>query len=270
MNKDGETYEIDIMRLVGAVLKRWWLLLLTAIIGAVAMFGYTRYFVTPMYSAQALMYVNNNNLSVAGQSIKVSSSDLNTASRLVDTYIVILKTRLTLEEIIDRTGVSYSYEALKGMISAASVNNTEVFSVTVTSADPNEARILANAITQVLPDKVSDVIDGCSVRTVDLAVTPRGPVSPNTNRNVTIGFVIGLAFGIAVAILLEFLNDDIQSEEWLAATFGEDIPLLAVVPDGNYAGHSYYRYGKYGKYKNYYTSAGTTENPVDPSALKKG
>ena len=71
------------------------------------------------------MYVNNSNLSVGSTSI--SLTDLNAAQSLVDTYIVILKSRPTLEDVIEKANVSYTYEQLESMISASSVDGTEGF-----------------------------------------------------------------------------------------------------------------------------------------------
>ena len=63
-----------------------------------------------------MMYVNNSSISVG--STQVNLNDLTAAQSLVNTYIVILNTRGTLEEVIDQAGLSYDYETLSGMISA--------------------------------------------------------------------------------------------------------------------------------------------------------
>jgi capsular polysaccharide biosynthesis protein len=48
--------------------------------------------------------------------------------------------------VIDYAGVSRSYGQVRGMLSAAAVNETEIFRVTVTSPDPQEAERIANSI----------------------------------------------------------------------------------------------------------------------------
>ena len=53
-----------------------------------------------MYTASALMYVNNNSLSVGSTKVSLSYSDLTAAKSLVDTYVVILNARTTLNEVI--------------------------------------------------------------------------------------------------------------------------------------------------------------------------
>ena len=74
------------------------------------------------------------------------------------------------------TGGTLEEQKLKGMIQTESVNETEVFSITVTCDDPHEAEHIANTIARVLPDKISNVVEGSSVRVVDYAVVPSGKV----------------------------------------------------------------------------------------------
>lgn len=50
-----------------------------------------------------MMYVNNSSISVG--STQVNLSDLTAAQSLVETYMVILKTRGTLEEVIKEAPV---------------------------------------------------------------------------------------------------------------------------------------------------------------------
>ncbi|MCD8326350.1 MAG: hypothetical protein LUC90_06610 [Lachnospiraceae bacterium] len=76
--------------------------------------------------------MNNSALSTSGIKSALSSADLTASQGLVDTYIVILKSRTTLEAVIEESGVDYTYSELYDMIDASSVNSTEVFRITVT------------------------------------------------------------------------------------------------------------------------------------------
>ena len=66
------------------------------------------------------------------------------ARNLVDTYIIILNSRKTLNKVNNEAGLDYDYEDLESMISADAVNHTELFSIAVTSEDPEEAALIAN------------------------------------------------------------------------------------------------------------------------------
>lgn len=55
---------------------------------------------------------------------------------LVNSYIVISRTRETLNDIIEYAGVDVSYGQLRSMISDASINSMEMFQMVITSDDP--------------------------------------------------------------------------------------------------------------------------------------
>ena len=159
-NNNGEI-EIDLQRLLTALLNRAWLIGLVAVVCAVAVFIGTHLFVTPLYKASAMFYVNNSSIDVGDVSISgITTGDISASKNLVNSYIVILKTRETLNEVIDYADVKLSYGQLRGMISAASVNSTEIFQVVVTSDDPVEAKVVADAIKQMAampPEKLAEM-----------------------------------------------------------------------------------------------------------------
>ena len=69
------------------------------------------------------------------------------------------------------------------------MNSTEVFSIEVTSADPQEAEKIANTIAELLPDRIAEIVDGSSVRIVDYAIVPSHKSSPSLSRYTMLGMV---------------------------------------------------------------------------------
>lgn len=228
--KDTEYIQIDLLKILEACIHRLWVILLAMILCGSLMFSFAAFYITPMYQANVLMYVNNSSISVGATSISISSSQISAAKSLVDTYLVILKARMTLDEVIRVGGLTYSYEDLCEMISAESANDTEVFSVAVTCSDPYEAEHIANTIAQVLPDKIASVVEGSSVRIVDYAVIPDKKVSPNVTMFTIVGLLAGFCISVMMIAVRTTMDDRICSEEYLLENF-RDIPLLAVVPD---------------------------------------
>jgi len=130
------------------------------------------------------------------------------------------------------------------MISAGAVNSTEIFQVAVTSEDPDEAKKISDAVSYILPKRITNIIEGTSAKVVDSAVRPSTPSYPNYAQNTLIGFLDGLA------VLLELMNITIHSEEDVGRSCSH--PVLAAVPDmeshgkGGYYKGGYYRRGYYG------------------------
>lgn len=237
-----EDIEIDLIALFKALFKKAWIIIIVTILGGLISLSYTSFLVTPMYTASTMLYVNNSSISVGSTKLNISSTDLSAAQSLVGTYIVILESRSTLEEIIEEAGVDYTYEQLKGMISSSAVNDTEIFTVDVTGPDPREAKIIANTIAKVLPKQIASVVDGSSVRIVDYAVVPAQKSSPSLTKNTMMGMLIGFILSCGIIIMIELFGTIIKDEEYLAQAY--DIPILAVIPNLKASGKSddYYAY----------------------------
>lgn len=239
MDKNQDEVEIDLLHLAQVLWHHVIPIILVGAIFGTAVLAFTKMFVKPTYDSEVYLYVNSNDLSVGGT--KVSLSDLSAAKSLVDTYIVILNTRTTLNEVIERAGVDYTYEELKKMISAKSVNGTEIFSVDVNSTNPQEAALLANTIAEVLPYKIAEIVDGSSVRIVDYAVVAPKRSTPSYSRNTMIGILLGLMLMSAIYIIRDLMDEQIHDTDYLTKTYG-DIPVLAVIPDLTAKSASHYSY----------------------------
>lgn len=229
MNNTNDELEIDLLRLIQALWRKAWLIILVTAIFGISTLAGTALLVKPTYKAEALMYVNSSNISVGSTKVSISQAELSAAQTLVDTYIVIMNTRTTLEEVIEQSGVNYTYEELKEMIQAAAVNSTEVFSIAVTSTSPREAELLANTIAKILPEKISSIVEGSSARIVDYAVVPSEKAGPSLVKNAAIGAVLGFILICGIIVVLELMDEQIHDSDYLLQTY--DIPVLAVIPD---------------------------------------
>ena len=239
--------EIDLGRVLRAVMDRAWIVILVTVLCAVLFFGATFFLVTPQYEASAKFYVNNSSFSMGDASLSISSGDLTTSRKLVDSYIVILNTRETLNDVIDYAGVNRSYGEIRGMISAGSVNETEIFKVSVTSPDPKEAEKIANAIAYILPKRIGTIIDGTSAKVVEAAVVPGSANSPGYVKKTFIGFFLGFAMSVGVIVLREIFDITIRTEEDVTQSCPH--PILTSVPDMAAP-------GKGSAYNSYYSRSG--------------
>lgn len=238
-----EEVEIDVQRLFRVIWQKLWLVVLVSILGAVVAFAGTFFLITPEYQASAKFYVNNSSLTVGNASVSLSSGDLVTSRNLVDSYIVILNTRESLNDVIDYAGVDRSYTEVKNMLSSEAVNATEIFQVTVTSTDPQEAEAIANAIAYILPKRISSIIEGTSAKVVEAAVVPSVPSSPSYTNNTMIGFLLGFVLVVVFIVLRELYDVTIHTMEEVAQICKN--PVLAAIPDmvSNGKGSAYYGYG---------------------------
>lgn len=226
--EQNQTLEVDLQRLAGALWQKKAVIVLTAVLCAAVMGLGTWFFVTPLYESSAMFYVNNY-ATISDTAGTITSSDITASKDLVDSYIVILNTQSSLDEIIRYAGVSRSAGELEDMMEASAVNSTEIFRVTVTSPDPQEALNIARAITQVLPQRITSILDGTSAKVVDDPRLAVKPSSPSYVLSVLAGFAMGLALSLVVVILRQVFDVTIRSEEDVTQVCS--LPILSAVPD---------------------------------------
>ncbi len=237
-NKDY--YVVDIMHIVKAVWRKIWLVILVGVIIAAMGFAYATFLITPTYSSSIMLYVNNSSFSAGDLGFSISTSQLNAAQSLAKTYTVILKNRTTLQRLIDETGVEYSWGQVNRMINATSVNDTEVMRVTVTCEDPYKAEKIANGIAKVLPQRISEIIEGASMEVVDSAVANPRKVAPSVTRYAVYGFLLGTILATLGISLAAFMDNTIHDEEYITNVY--DYPILAKVPNLMDSGTKKYDY----------------------------
>lgn len=240
--KKRDYYTIDLMHILTTVWKKVWVLIICGILGAVIGFSYASFIIAPTYSSAILLYVNNSSISVGGASFSISSSEITAAQSLVKTYIEMLTNRTTLEAVIEKSGVDYTFEELNGMITAQSVNGTEVFRVTVTSENPYDSAKIANCIAEVLPKRISEIIEGSSMKVVDSAVVNLNKVAPSITKYTAMGGMFGLMLSFIVIVIMAVADDTIHDEEYILNNY--DYPILAKVPDlyvSDSKGYTYYK-----------------------------
>lgn len=241
----AEGEKIDLIRLIQALMKRIWMVVLAGIIGGVVSYGWTEHSTVPMYQASAMFYANNA-ISVGGTSTEFASKiSLGTAKDLIESYVVILNTRETLNDVIDYAGLNYSYGQLKGMLSASSVSGTEIFQITVTSTSPEEAEVIANAIVEIWPKRISTIIEGTSIKVVERAIVPTYAIGVNTASSALKGAVVAAVLVAGLIVLIQLMDVTIRS-----VTDIEQIcqyPILTMIPNmgvSSGGGHYYNTKGK--------------------------
>lgn len=82
-----------------------------------------------------------------------------------------------------------------------------------------------------------------NVRVVDRALVPGGPFRPSLKSDLSSGLMAGLALGIGLVFLLDYMDRTLKSPEEVERFLG--LPNLAVIPDVSTSGTTYGR-GAYG------------------------
>ncbi len=227
--KNKEYYSIDVKHILKYLWQRAWVIVLCGLLLAAIGFSVASFVIQPKYSSSIMLYVNNSSVSIGNTSFSISSSEITAAQSLVKTYTEILMNRTTLNKVIEKADVDYSYEEIYDMITAGAANETEILQITVTCGDPYEAAKIVNCIAEVLPVRIAEIIEGSSMEVVDSGVVNEQKVSPSITKYTAIGLIIGVVISILILAILAIMDDTIHDEEYVLQNY--EYPILAKIPD---------------------------------------
>ena len=220
------TFDVDLKRLFFEVLKRIWLILLVGIICGVSVFVYAKFFITPQYKATATIYIQNY---TGDNDKKIYSSDLSASQNLVTTYQGLFTSDNVLNRVKEKLGDNYSVDAIRAAFTAEAIEDTPILKISISDHDPEQAAKIVNEIAKVAPDAIMNLVEGSSVKVVDLSRVPTEISYPSYKKLALIGCVIGAGLTLAIIVLLVLFNSYIEGEEDITKLF--DAPVIGKIPD---------------------------------------
>ena len=230
---------VDLMRLVRAVWKKVWLVVLAVGVFGVAAYLYSSLLITPTYRSSFTAYVNNRQNTENINS--TNTSDLNASIGLTYVYKQIISSRSVLMDAAESCGIQMPYSSLAGKVSTSISDKAAIITVYVEDTDPERAALLATAIAEVAPDHVARVVEGSSMRIIDAPVQPTRKYAPSNSRNAIVGAIIGMLLALVGIVVMELIDDKVRSGEDLESRY--QIPVIGTIPDMLQAEKSRDKYG---------------------------
>lgn len=217
-----------------------------AVLGAVAFFSLSRFLITPLYEASVTLYVNNSSQE---NTSSITQSDLYASTQLVDTYAAIILSDAILESVIDDVGLDTTIDELARILEIKSVNDTEVFKVSIRHPSPETAAKIVDSIAQIAPEQIASIVRGSSVTIINYARVPSHIAFPDYTGMALIGFAAGMCLVSGYLLIREMFDTRVRT----ASDFSRwTYPLIASVPDfldKNQADYGYYREKKKTQWK---------------------
>ena len=221
---------MTLIQLFRIVMKRLGIILVFALIGASVTGVVSWFFMEDVYQASATIIVSNKQ--PGGNAERLTYSDYTLNIQLVNSYRILCKTDRVLNQVIDQLGLNMTTSQLAGKITVTSEDDTEIIRLAVKDTDPSTAQQIANTLATVFESEVVVIMKMDNVQIIDLATLPAAPVEPNRMNNVLLGLFSGVALGIGFAVLLEYLDRSIKTEEQIFDLLG--VPVLGSVPHVDY------------------------------------
>jgi len=220
-NKEFEE-EIDLVWLLYALLRKWWLILAVGVVCACGMAGYTYFKIEPTYTSTSTMLV------LTKETTLTSLTDLQLGSQLTKDYTVLITSRRVLDPVIEQLDLKMNYKQLKGRIAIENPEDTRILKISVTLNDPDLAKEVVDTLAAESSKFIGDMMEVTPPKVIEDGEASGTKTGPNVSKNAIIGFLVGALLVCVVIVVLELMNDSIQTEDDIERYLG--IPTLAVVP----------------------------------------
>lgn len=235
----------NVRKILAALLRKWKIIVIFAVIGALVGYFYTANFVTLTYSSSVeflafsvdskddLQDAQTSGSSSADNSRISNTSKMNYAMKMLDTYIEIFNTNdfdsKVVSELNERINASYTASTIKNALTIAGVEDTAMFKVTVTTASADLSYEIAHQLETTIPEVMAETNNGLvSAEVKDKPIKASAAGSLGYAKKCAIGAVIGIVIAAAYIILRNLLDVRIRSSEELIEKY--NIPVLGSIP----------------------------------------
>lgn len=217
--------EIDIVDLWKAIRQRLVLIIILAGV-AVLITGIVNFYIlTPKYEAVTKVIVIKQS---SDQTIEYD--DLLTGEKLLKTYSEIVKSNRVAEDVISSLKLNISPKQLMNQLKVQGSSESLIVSIIIVDEDPAKAVAISNAFSKHSLNEWKAIMKMDNIHILDEAKldTRPSPVWPKPFLYMTMSFVITIMVGIVLAILLEFIDKTLKTEEQIEQMLR--LPVLGVIP----------------------------------------
>ena len=226
--------EIDLIDLLQTFWKKIFWIILAVVFDAFIGLIYTRFIVVPKYSSNVTLILAkaSNNVTTSSTLLDseeaITQSDITLNQKLISTYAEIMKSRRVCDEIKANLNLEMNYDVLKEAISVASVKDTDVIKVTVTTKDANLSQKIVTELVNSFTNEVDRIYNIQNVRILDVAQVDTEPVNISYPKNIVIFALVAGVLVCGIIFLQYYFDNSIKSSDTVTKVSG--LPVLATIP----------------------------------------
>lgn len=221
-NYQNDEIEIDLRELFFELLMHWKMIVLsTALVGAIALV-ISMFLITPLYESTSELYVLSKSTSIT------SLADIQMGSNLTNDYMVVVKGRPVVEQVISNLELDETYKTLSERITLNNPSDSRILQIIVKDPDAQRAKKIADEMAEVSSAFISEKMDQDPPTIIQYGYADGKPVSPSIAKNTVIGLLVGAVLAMAIVIISYLLNDTITSADDVERKLG--LNLLGALP----------------------------------------
>lgn len=185
-----------------ALIKYFWVLVITMLIGGAIGRSLTPAGPPPEYKTNALVLLEREEKLGEG----ISSQD--DVVRFITTAQTLVKTPVILEKVQAKMGTTEDVRSLYGRLDVQIENNSMIIRIDGIDTDANRVTQLVNTTAQVFCEEVGNYLNVKSAVIVSSAVAGHETqiLHTRTNANMVMGIIIGFVVGTLIVFLLNLLK----------------------------------------------------------------
>jgi len=206
-------------------------ILVFAIIGIV----YSYYFVKPRYKSETSLLIVKEQTTTSTTSTStdtLTTADLTLNQKLASTYSELVTSKTVLKKIINDLNLNMTEKQLKSSISVSLVKDSELIKITVTNADPVNAKVIATELVSAFIDQITETYKMDNVSIIDAAEVEKDPYNINHKKDVAIFAMIGLVLAAAYILVANMIDTTVKGKDDIETN--AKLTVLTQIPTCNF------------------------------------
>ena len=144
---------IDLGEIFYALLRKLWVIIAVAVLGAGIGEAYSYFLLTPQYSSTAKIYV------LTKETTLTSLADLQIGTQLTQDYKTIITGRSVMEEVVDKLHLDMDYKELVRKIKVENPSDTRILNISALDPDAEMAKKIVDMTAKVASDYVGEIME---------------------------------------------------------------------------------------------------------------
>ena len=220
-----ESTVLSIRDILKILQKRIVLIIVMMLITTIGAITLTYLVIKPTYATTAKLFFGMPTMHEDGNGN--ASWDFAYYQKLIQPYSEIIKSDDLMERAIERGNLNMSPSALSSSLIVQSSEQTMTLSIY--TQNPGQGVEILNAVIDEFIATSNKLIQNSNISVISSPKIAGAPVSPNKPKNIVFGIGLGLALGVALVLIIEYMDNSVKDEEEAENLMG--IPMLGVIPE---------------------------------------
>ncbi|MFA1820230.1 YveK family protein [Virgibacillus oceani] len=214
--KNEHPKEINLREYFEVLKRRFWIIILVAMIISAAGYFYNYYSAltnTSLYQTSTRMIFGSD------------TEDMNT-------LMVMIKDPIIMELVREELQLTRTTDTIASQIEVSRIDDSQVVQISVIDEHAKTAADIANATAASFKSEIADILGFTEVQL--LSEAKENPMPINETQSSSIGIisvVLGVIMGIGLAFLLDSMDDKVRKQRELEEVLG--VPVIGIVANMN-------------------------------------